>query len=292
MPPQPDAGSGGAAEPAGHRAVAHDDDASSNASSDYHEPHGLKEHLEHRRRQVMSWIRKNRVLFDFLAYSSFLIAFTVVAMEANPGQDLIEQVIAACCCCGRAPSCPRPRAWGQAANTLTVACWSALQNRAIKAAVAEQEFWANASHIRKDFYDIDAVSDFWNYLTPFVNVVLSESFPDKPGFFSGYFRILGLMRLRQVRVKKVWPWCTLFSRATRDKQCSQDPAVANSACSGLRWNLTCTDNRAHVKYRKSSMVTFRIAMLRFRKRSWILCRTALSTPKRKCRYLNGSVKGK
>jgi hypothetical protein len=109
MPPQPDAGSGGAAEPAGHRAVAHDDDASSNASSDYHEPHGLKEHLEHRRRQVMSWIRKNRVLFDFLAYSSFLIAFTVVAMEANPGQDLIEQVIAACCCCGRAPSCPRPR---------------------------------------------------------------------------------------------------------------------------------------------------------------------------------------
>ena len=103
MPPQPGSGSGGAVDPAGHRPVAHDEDVSSNASSDYHEPHGLKEHLEHRRRQVISWIRKNRVLFDFLAYLFFLIVFTVVVMEANPGQDLIEQVIAACCCCGRAP---------------------------------------------------------------------------------------------------------------------------------------------------------------------------------------------
>jgi hypothetical protein len=238
MPPQPGADSGGAVEPAGHRAVAHDDDASSNASSDYHEPHGLNEHLEHRRRQVMSWIRKNRVLFDFLAYSSFLIVFTVVAMEANPGQDLIEQVIAACCCCGRDPW---PHAGGQAASPLTVACWSVLQNRAIKAAVAEQEFWANASHIRKDFYDIDAVSDFWNYLTPFVNVVLSESLLDQPGFFFGYFRILGLMRLRQVRVKKVWPFCTLARVLHATSNALKTlPVAANAACRGLRWNLTCT----------------------------------------------------
>ena len=79
----------------------------------------------------------------------------------------------------------------------------AVQNRAIKAAVAEQEFWFNASHIRKDFYDIDAVADFWNWLTPFANVMFSNSFPDQPGFFYRYFRILGLMRMRQVRVKKV-----------------------------------------------------------------------------------------
>ena len=155
-----------------------------------------------------------------------------------------------------------------------------LQNRAIKAAVAEQEFWANASHIRKDFYDIDAVSDFWNYLTPFVNVVLSESLLDQPGFFFGYFRILGLMRLRQVRVKKVWPCCTLV-RVLHATSSSQDPA--GSCKRRLPWtalesDMHVSDNRAHVKYRKSSMVTFRTAMLRFRKRSWILCRTALLTP--------------
>ena len=68
----------------------------------------------------------------------------------------------------------------------------------------------NASHIRKDFYDIDAVGDFWNWLTPFASVVLGSNvdaqgatFPDQPGFFYKYFRILGLMRLRQVRVSKV-----------------------------------------------------------------------------------------
>jgi len=69
--------------------------------------------------------------------------------------------------------------------------------------VAEQEFWFNASHIRKDFYDIDAIGDFWNWLTPFANVLLSNSFPDEPGFFYRYFRILGLIRMRQVRVQKV-----------------------------------------------------------------------------------------
>ena len=83
-----------------------------------------------------------------------------------------------------------------------------LQNRAIKTAVAEQEFWKNASHVRKDLYDVDAVADFWNWLTPFANVVLGSNtaggmFPDQPGFFYRYFRILGLMRLRQVRVQKV-----------------------------------------------------------------------------------------
>ena len=83
-----------------------------------------------------------------------------------------------------------------------------LQNRAIKTAVAEQEFWKNASHVRKDLYDVDAVADFWNWLTPFANVVLGSNtaggmFPDQPGFFYRYFRILGLMRLRQVRVGKV-----------------------------------------------------------------------------------------
>ena len=74
--------------------------------------------------------------------------------------------------------------------------------------MAEQEFWKNASHVRKDLYDVDAVADFWNWLTPFANVVLGSNtaggmFPDQPGFFYRYFRILGLMRLRQVRVQKV-----------------------------------------------------------------------------------------
>jgi hypothetical protein len=83
-----------------------------------------------------------------------------------------------------------------------------LQNRAIRSAVAEQEFWKNASHIRKDLYDVDAISDFWNWMTPFANVVLGSNtaggmFPDQPGFFYRYFRILGLMRLRQIRVQKV-----------------------------------------------------------------------------------------
>ena len=78
-----------------------------------------------------------------------------------------------------------------------------LQNRAVKTAIGLQEFWPNASQTGKNFYDIDTVADFWNFLTPFANVVLSNSFPDQPGFFYRYFRILGLVRLRQVRVQKV-----------------------------------------------------------------------------------------
>jgi hypothetical protein len=78
-----------------------------------------------------------------------------------------------------------------------------LQNRAVKSAVAQQEFWFNASHVRKDFYDIDAIGDFWNWLTPFANIMFANSFPEQPGFFYRYFRVLGLIRLRQVRVKKV-----------------------------------------------------------------------------------------
>jgi hypothetical protein len=107
-----------------------------------------------------------------------------------------------------------------------------LQNRAVRAAVTEQEFWKNASHVRKDFYDIDAVADFWNWLTPFVNVVLSESFPDQPGFFYRYFRILGLMRMRQVRVQKVWPSGV---RATRDEYAMirASPVSANAARTGI-----------------------------------------------------------
>ena len=39
-------------------------------------------------------------------------------------------------------------------------------------------------------------------MTPFASTVFSASFPNQPGFFFRYFRILGLVRLRQVRVKK------------------------------------------------------------------------------------------
>jgi len=89
----------GDAEP-GNRAAARrhteiDDDAVSNASSDYHEPLGAKEQMEHRYAQMLKWISRNRVLFDFVAYAFFLLVFTVVVMEANPGEDLIEQVGAA-----------------------------------------------------------------------------------------------------------------------------------------------------------------------------------------------------
>ena len=99
MPPQ-NTGAAGHPGAAGHRAAGDDgDEVSSNASSDYHEPQGFREHLEDRQRRVKNWIRKNRILFDFLAYSVFLITFTVVAMEANPGVNLIEQVRAAFCCC-------------------------------------------------------------------------------------------------------------------------------------------------------------------------------------------------
>jgi len=79
-------------QPAVRRAAEIDDDAFSNASSDYHEPHGFKEHMEHRYKKAMGWIARNRILFDFIAYLFFLIVFTVVAMGANPGEDLIEQV--------------------------------------------------------------------------------------------------------------------------------------------------------------------------------------------------------
>ena len=70
-----------------------DDDARSNASSDYDQPHGFKERMEYRYRSAMRWIDRNRVLTDFIAYFSFLLVFTIVAIEANPGEDLIEQVI-------------------------------------------------------------------------------------------------------------------------------------------------------------------------------------------------------
>ena len=68
------------------------DDAASNTSSDYDQPHGLREHLEHRYRKVNKWIDRNRKLFDFAAYFFFLLVFTLVASEANPGENLIEQV--------------------------------------------------------------------------------------------------------------------------------------------------------------------------------------------------------
>ena len=67
-------------------------ETASNASSDYDEPHGFREHLEHRYRKVNRWIHRNRKLFDFVAYFFFLLVFTLVASEANPGEDLIEQV--------------------------------------------------------------------------------------------------------------------------------------------------------------------------------------------------------
>ena len=75
-----------------HVAAVVEDDAASNGSSDYNEPQGAKEHIEHRWRKIMSWINKNRVLFDFLAYFFFIVVFTYVATAANPGSDLIEQV--------------------------------------------------------------------------------------------------------------------------------------------------------------------------------------------------------
>ena len=80
-----------------------DDDAASNASSDYGEPHGFRELVEHRYRKINKWIDRNRKVFDFVAYFFFLLVFTLVASEANPGEHLIEQV-RACCCLFRAPA--------------------------------------------------------------------------------------------------------------------------------------------------------------------------------------------
>ena len=92
MPPQGFGLRGDEQQQQAHAAAQIEDDAASNASSDYHEPHGFVEKMEYRYKRIMSWIDENRTLFDFVAYSFFLVVFTVVATEANPGTDLIEQV--------------------------------------------------------------------------------------------------------------------------------------------------------------------------------------------------------
>lgn len=115
--------------------------------------------------KVKRFVRKSKDVVDFVSYAVFLLLFTFVALNANPGEDLIEQ------------------------------------NRAVRTAITEQEFFFNTSHVRKDFYDIDGVDEFWKWMRgPLPATLLSESFPDQRGFFYRYLRVLGQIRLRQVRV--------------------------------------------------------------------------------------------
>ena len=73
------------------------------------------------------------------------------------------------------------------------------QNRAVRNAVAEQEMFFADYHVKKVYADIDSIPDFWKWLSgPFLSTVLRADFPDAPGTFYKYFRILGGVRLRQV----------------------------------------------------------------------------------------------
>ena len=78
--------------------------------------------------KVKRFVRKSKDVVDFVSYAVFLLLFTFVALNANPGEDLIEQ------------------------------------NRAVRTAITEQEFFFNTSHVRKDFYDIDGVDEFWKWM--------------------------------------------------------------------------------------------------------------------------------
>lgn len=126
---------------------------------------GWKEWAEAKSKAFVRWTDSHKEIVDFILYFVFLCLFTIVALGANPGEDLIEH------------------------------------NEALRRAVGEQEFFFNASQVRRDYSDVDTIADYWNWLTgPFVATVLSDSFPDQYGFFYRYFRILGRIRLRQVRV--------------------------------------------------------------------------------------------
>lgn len=104
---------------------------------------------------------------EFAAYCAFFFLFTYVALGANPGETMLEQ------------------------------------NRSVRNAVAEQEIFFEDYAVRKVYKDIDSIPDFWKWVSgPFIHTVLRPDFPDQPGTFYKYFRILGGIRIRQVRVKE------------------------------------------------------------------------------------------
>ena len=99
----------------------------SSASSDYGST-GAPSKAQQIMYKVKRFVRKSKDVVDFVSYAVFLLLFTFVALNANPGEDLIEQ------------------------------------NRAVRTAITEQEFFFNTSHVRKDFYDIDGVDEFWKWM--------------------------------------------------------------------------------------------------------------------------------
>eukprot|EP00961_Rhodomonas_salina_P211803 2860026-Rhodomonas_salina.4 len=126
----------------------------------------LKDDFHIALKSAMRMAKRNKDVLEFFAYLIFLALFTTVVLLAHPGEDLIEH------------------------------------NRALRSAVSEQEIFFDKAQIRKLYKDIDSVDEYWDWLLgPFIHTLLSTDFPNQPGFFYPYFRILGVLRVRQKRVQ-------------------------------------------------------------------------------------------
>jgi hypothetical protein len=102
-----------------------------------------------------------------------------------------------------------------------------------------EEFDQADSHVRKTFYDIANMDDWWAWLQgPFLSNMLEEEWyngdpysEEEKKFVLGYFRIVGAIRLRQLRVRpnscdvnqifaKVIPHCYYqYNPYTEDRSC-------------------------------------------------------------------------
>ena len=76
------------------------------------------------------------------------------------------------------------------------------QNSALQSVFSEHDTVLNGTVINTNIFDIRSSDDFWTWARgPFLNLVLRDSFADRTGFFNRYFRIVGIVQFRQLRVR-------------------------------------------------------------------------------------------
>ena len=87
------------------------------------------------------------------------------------------------------------------------------QNSAIQSVFSERNVVFNDTVADRNMFDVRSSEDFWNWVRgTFLNSVLRDNYADRSGFFNRYFRILGIVQFRQLRV--------------RNDSCTVPPALA------------------------------------------------------------------